>query len=252
MNRYKRYTISRKRNLRKGWKSISKDDRSELSRFVKILAATLAVTLAVYYVGVNGLTHIGGFWAIFTGEKGEVVGDTTAPPPPTFSPVNPYTNQPKIAISGFAEAGSEITVFVNDSEAGKTVTEAAGTFSLAGVPLRQGKNEITAVSRDTSGNESQKSGVLVVNFDNKPPDLTVATPKPGQKFSGEEKQIGVTGTTEAGATVKVNSIQAPVLSDGSFRATILAKNGSNLITITATDRAGNEKKIELTVTYEAE
>lgn len=250
MRKYKRYTISRKRNLRKGWRSISNQNRSELARFIKVLTAILAVTLAVYYIGVNGLTHIGGFWAIFTGEKGEVVGDTTAPPPPTFSPVNPYTKESKITISGFAEAGSEVTVFVNEAEAGQTVADATGTFSLANISLKQGKNGITAVSRDTSGNESQKSGILVVNFDNKPPDLTVSTPKDGQKFSGEDNQIRVAGTTESGATVRVNSIQAPILGDGSFSRAFLATPGSIKITVIATDRAGNEKKIELTVTYE--
>jgi len=229
---------------------MSREDRNDLARFVKVLTAILAVTLAVYYVGVNGLTHIGGFWAIFTGEKGEVIGDTIAPPRPTLSPINPYIKESKITINGFAEAGSEVTVFVNDSEAGKTVAEAAGTFTLSDVSLKQGRNEITAVSRDTSGNEGQRSGILVVNFDNKPPDLTVSAPKDGQKFSGEDNQIKVSGTTESTATVKVNSVQARVLGDGSFSTTILGSAGSIPITVTATDRAGNEKKIELTVTYE--
>ena len=210
----------------------------------------MAIVATVYYLGINGLSHIGGFWAIFTGERGIIAGDTIAPPPPTFiSPLNPYTKEPKITVNGYAEPSAEITVSLNGKVAGAAVTEAGGTFSLANITLKEGKNTITATAKDLSGNESQKSAELIVTLDTKKPTLTVTAPKPGQKFTGEKNQITVTGKTEAGVAVKVNSLQSTVFGDGTFRATILAKEGENKITVTATDKAGNQEKIELTVTY---
>jgi hypothetical protein len=59
----------------------------------------------------------------------------------------------------------------------------------------------------------------------------------------------VEGKTEAGTTVKVNEIQATVLADGTFKSTLIAKEGDNKITVVATDKAGNEKKAEISITY---
>ncbi|MDP1710634.1 MAG: Ig-like domain-containing protein, partial [candidate division WWE3 bacterium] len=58
------------------------------------------------------------------------------------------------------------------------------------------------------------------------------------------------GKTESGATVRVNEIQAAILADGTFKATLTASTAGEInITIVATDKAGNEKKVELKVTY---
>lgn len=248
----RRYTVSRKRTLRKSWKSLSKEDKSDLTKFVQILGVTLVIVLLIYYIAINGLTHIGGFWSIFTGKQGDTQGDTTAPPPPTFTPISPYTNSKKISVNGYAEPAAEIILLVNSKEIGKAVTEAGGTFSFSSINLpKEGKNTITATATDRAGNKSQKSAELIVTLDSKPPKLEISKPKNGQTFSGDETQIKVEGKTEPGATVKVNNSQATILADGTFKSTITANEPSQIkITIVATDKAGNEEKAELTVTYE--
>lgn len=247
-----KYLIKRKQiKLSQSWKTLSKDERSDLTTFLKIIGILVAVTGLLYYVGINGLTYIGDFWALLTGDRGGTQGDTIAPSPPTFSPLSSYTKVAKISVSGFAEPASEVKLLVNEEEVAKTVVEAGGTFSFADVNLPiEGKNTITATATDGAGNVSQKSAELIITLDKKTPEIAVSSPTDGQKFSGEDKQIRVEGKTEAGATVRVNEIQAPVLADGSFRTTITATVAGEIkITITASDKAGNEKKVELTVSY---
>ena len=247
----RRYKINKKRNLQKSWRSISRQDKSDLTRLLSILGAIVVVSAFAYYIGINGLTHIGGFWAAFTGERGEVSGDTNPPPPPIFEPVSPYTKSPSITLKGFAEPGAEVTIFVNDAESGKSSAEAGGTFTMAGIALKEGKNVITAVAADPSGNQSQKSAELGVTLDTKKPELTISSPKPEAKVSSKDAQIKVTGKAETGATVRVNSIQAQIQADGTFKAVLTnIQPGPVTITITATDKAGNEEKVELKVTFE--
>lgn len=250
--RSKRYLVSKKKAHRRGWKSLSKGEKSDLVRFIQIFGAIIIILFLLYSIGIGGLTHIGGFWSIFTGDREDSRGDTMAPPPPTFTPLSPYTKSEAVDISGYAEPAAEITLFVNGDEKGKAITEAGGTFKFSEISLVEGRNVITASAADRAGNTSQKSSELIITLDREPPKLEVSKPKDGQKFTGEDKQIKVEGKSEPGVTVKVNGIQATVLADGIFRATVAAnKPGEIKITIVAKDKAGNEEKVELTVTYEA-
>ena len=251
MNHWRKYNVVRKRNLQKSWRSLSRQDRNEVLSFLKVLGAIVALVAVIYYVGINGLTHIGGFWAIFTGEKATVAGDTQAPPPPTFSPLNPYTKQKALTVAGYAEPSAEVKVLINGTEAGTTIAEAGGTFSFKDATLKEGKNVITATAKDLAGNESQKSAELIVTLDTKKPALTISSPKDGQKITGEKNQVKVAGKTEPGVTVKINSIQARVLGDGSFSTTLIISTGETKITVIATDKAGNQEKVEMTVSYSA-
>src|SRR3989304_5147426 len=178
-----KYAINRKRlRLSQSWKTLGRDDRNELVNLLKVLGITIAVIAALYFVGIKGLTYIGGVWKFFTGGTGPPPGGEMTPPP-------------------------------------------------------------------RASNISQKSAELIVTLDKKPPTLTITKPKDGQAFSGTDTQIHVEGKTEAGTTVKVNEIQATVLADGIFKSTLVAKEGDNKITVVATDKAGNEKKVELSITY---
>jgi hypothetical protein len=246
-----KYLINRKKiKLSQSWKTLSRDDKSDLTRFLKIMVILIAVIALLYYAGISGLTHIGNFWALLTGDRGETQGDTTAPPPPTFSPLPSYTKVEKISISGFAEPASEVTLLIDGQEAVKTIGEAGGTFNFAEVTLpTEGKNTLTATAADRAGNVSQKSAELIITLDKTPPEIEVSSPQNGQAFSGENNQIHVEGKTEPGITVRVNEIQAAMLADGTFRATLTASAGEIKITIMATDKAGNEKKVELKVTF---
>lgn len=247
-----KYLISRKKiKLSQSWRTLSPDgNKSDLIRFLKIVAILIAVTALLYYVGISGLTHIGNFWALLTGDRGETQGDTTAPPPPTFSPLPSHTKAAKISLSGFAEPASEVTLLINGQETAKTIVGTDGTFHFADVTLpTEGKNTLAATATDGAGNISPKSAELIITLDKTPPEIEIFSPQTGQAFSGADNQIRVEGKTEPGLTVRVNEVQAAMLADGIFRATLPASVGEIKITIVATDKAGNEKKVELKVTY---
>jgi len=251
MRRSGRYFVKRRRSLKKGWRSLSREDKSELAGFLQIIIVTVIIISVIYFLGVSGLTHISDFWSIFTGERTSTKGDTVAPPPPTFAPAPPYTNEQKAEIRGYAEPGSEVVLFVNNGETGKVITEAGGTFSFTDVSLSEGKNTLTTTATDKAGNRSQKSAELIITLDTEPPNLEVSKPQNNQTFKGEDKTIQISGKTDPGAIVRINAIQATVLADGTFQATIHAsKPGQIQITVVATDKAGNEEKAELAVTYE--
>lgn len=251
----KRYLITKQRTLKRRWRGLPKEEKTELRRLVKILTITFLTLAVLYYIGINVLTNVGGFWAVLRGKSGEFSQkDTIAPPPPYLSPIPLYTKNEKIEIEGYAEAGAEVTLLVNGSEVGKTVAEKGGQFSFSSVALKEGENKIAAIATDGAGNESLKSSILKVILDKQPPKLTVTKPKEGQKFSGEDdKKITIAGKTEPGATVKINNNQATLLDDGSFNFTFIANNeGEIKLTIAVIDQAGNETKKEITVSYVAE
>lgn len=247
----KRYLITKQRALKRRWRSLPKEEKTELRRLVKILGALFLTLVVLYYVGINLLTNIGGFWAVLRGRSGEFFQkDTIAPPPPYLTPLPLYTKEEKVKVEGYAEAGAEVILFVNDGEVGKTVAEKGGQFTFSLITLSDGENKITAIAKDGAGNESLTSSALKVILDKKPPELAVSEPKGGQQFSGENNKIKISGKTEPGVIVKVNDLQATVLADGVFNLTIIAANeGEIKLLIIATDRAGNETKEEITVTY---
>jgi hypothetical protein len=250
----KRYLITKHRDLKKHWRGMPKDEKSEFKRLLLILAIIFVTLAVLYYVGVNLLTNIGGFWSTLRGEGGELFKtDAVAPPPPYLSPLPLYTNSDTTTVEGYAEAGAEVTLFVNGGEVGKTIAEKGGQFSFASIGLNEGENTITATAKDGSGNESLESSTLNIVLDKTPPELIVQQPSEGQSFSGEDNRITVSGSTESGAVVKVNDSQISVLADGSFSTNIVASTEGNIkIVVVATDRAGNESKVELTVSYSAE
>jgi hypothetical protein len=63
-------------------------------------------------------------------------------------------------------------------------------------------------------------------------------------------QIEVSGLASPGAVVTVNDNILIVGADGIFQTTISLDQGLNLIEVIASDDAGNQASIELTISYE--
>ena len=80
------------------------------------------------------------------------------------------------------------------------------------------------------------------------PALNLASPLDGTVF--ETETVQVIGTTDADASVGINGLLVEVQSGGAFASWVLLSPGTNTITVTAADQAGNETVITRTVTYE--
>jgi len=163
--------------------------------------------------------------------------DTTPPDAPVISAVasdnivNAAEAAAGVAVSGTAEAGSTVTVTWGATS--KTATaDASGKWSVnfaSGEVPADGSTTISATARDAAGNTSV-AGTHPV---------TVDTTAPGAPTATAGVDGSVTGTAEAGSTVKLGS--ATVTADGTghyqFAAGTLASGATG--SVTATDAAGN-------------
>lgn len=163
--------------------------------------------------------------------------DTTAPDKPVISAVasdnvvNASEAAAGVAVSGTAEAASTVTV--TWGSATKTATaDASGKWSVnfaSGEVPADGNTTISATARDAAGNTSV-AGTHPVTVDKTAPGVPTAV-------AGVDGSV--TGTAEAGSTVKLGS--ATVTADGTghyqFAAGTLASGATG--SVTATDAAGN-------------
>jgi len=99
-----------------------------------------------------------------------VVLDTTPPAAPTLNPLPPVTRMIACTVTGTAEAGGQVEIYVNSASQGKAKADEKGFFSLK-VNLTEGNNAVTVTATDAPGNTSAPSAVTNVFLDTKPPRL---------------------------------------------------------------------------------
>ncbi len=125
----------------------------------------------------------------------------------------------------------------------ETQVQADGKFS-AQISLQEGSNviEIIAVTND---DRISKRTLNITYTQPSPLGLVISSPADGAVFNSSP--INVTGTiSDPSATVKVNGITAPV-SGNSYRAGIDLAEGSNTITVDASDSYGQTASFSITV-----
>ena len=187
-----------------------------------------------------------------------VVADTTAPMLIVTSPVNNQefaTNEITVigTVSDNVDQPQAIPVTVN----GDSVSvESDGSFSYLLI-LTEGHNTITIVATDTAGNSNTVIRTVTytppVVADTTAPMLIVTSPVNNQEFATNE--ISVIGTVSDNVDlpqaipVTVNGDSVSVATDGSFSYPLILTEGSNTITIVATDTSGNPNTVTRTVTY---
>ncbi len=151
------------------------------------------------------------------------------------------TGQATIGIQGKTEAGATLTV------AGAAVPVSAQGDFLTQVTLKDGQQAIVFTATDVAGNVGKAQ--LHVTLDTTPPALTIT--KPVMYSTVVTGVCEVAGKTEPGAVVKVAGSAVMVNADGTFSSNVMLKEGDNLIDITATDAAGNQRRTAIPVTYKA-
>ncbi|MEI6218105.1 MAG: Ig-like domain-containing protein, partial [bacterium] len=137
--------------------------------------------------------------------------------------------------------------------AGTTVAsgtaDETGHFTANVTGLGQGVNTLTATATDAAGNLSNVSSGLIINVDTVDPTTPVISTVAGNDVINivERDATGgvvISGTTEAGSSVKVNG-QAATVSGTTWTTSLTASQvdafgqGSETLTVVATDAAGN-------------
>jgi len=153
-----------------------------------------------------------------------------------------------ITVTGTVDKGNA-TVMVGNV----TAAVNSGTFTAAGVTLRESKNLLTATAISPDGGVG--SGTVTVFLDSTPPVVHIESPAEGMMVTTPQIDVMgnvndlVTGTVNGDqVSVSVNGVTASV-SNRSFAAHgILLVPGVNTINAVATDRAGNTSQHQVHVT----
>ncbi len=164
---------------------------------------------------------------------------------------NVQTRDDAIDVTGTVETGVD-SVTVNG-----VVASVSGTsFTAVAVPLREGKNVITAVARTAVGNSGTAS--VVVLRDTKAPRIAIETPRNGAVLTS--LQVDVAGQVNdliAGTTINaddcdvtVNGVEAMVANRSFLVPGLLLKRGVNTLTAVASDRLGNSSTAAINVRVE--
>ena len=219
----------------------------------------LAIAVFVFASGGVGpaLSSIAGSFGVAFGRltATPVPTATVAPPadaPSITAPEQPYTNQPDVNLTvtipqaavGDPSAKVRLYLALEGLDPAPVVDVPVGTTSRMTVPfeLTTGRNDITATLFRGDA-ESAPSPVVTLYLDQDPPKITVKSPKNGAAVSVPD--VTIKGTTQAGTSlVALNaangtSISSKAAKDGTFEFGMLLAAGTNQITITGTDPAGN-------------
>ncbi|MDQ0428794.1 hypothetical protein QOZ98_001621, partial [Planomicrobium stackebrandtii] len=166
------------------------------------------------------------------------VTDGTAPSVPN---VNEVTDKSS-AVTGTAEAASLVSVKAADKELGTGKVAEDGKYNIT-IAAQQAGTKIQVTATDAAGNTSPAKEVIVL-------DATAPSTPTVSKVT--DQSTAVTGTAEAAAQifVKVGSKEigkATTSGDGKYSVAISKQKAGTVLTITATDQAGNVSAVKETV-----
>jgi hypothetical protein len=179
-------------------------------------------------------------WGFWTSYSWTFTIDSTGPPLSVTSPAYGLTNVAAATVAGATEVGATVTVNGNAVSVGSS-----GDFSTTFV-LAQGTNTITVVATDSAGNTA--TIVKTVVLDTAPPAVAIASPADGSTIG--TSVVHIAGTAEVGAQVAVNGVVVVVSGTGAWTADLAFADGTQTITASATDAAGNTATATLTVTVD--
>nr|WP_255408443.1 Ig-like domain-containing protein [Archangium sp. Cb G35] len=149
-------------------------------------------------------------------------------------------------ISGRAEPGSTVTLFLDGVSVGSTTTHDTGTWSFTpGTALAQGRHAVTAQATDAAGHTGPVSPPHFFSVDSIAPDApVVVTPAPGAVVN--TKTPVISGTAESFSTVHVTidgTIVGNTQADGggnwSFMLAEPLAPGRHTLAVSAVDAQGN-------------
>nr|WP_168209774.1 Ig-like domain-containing protein [Chromobacterium paludis] len=165
------------------------------------------------------------------------------------------TGNNRPTVTGTAEAGSTVTVYVDGAAVGTATANGSGAWSYSLTSaLADGSHSIKATATDEAGNVGSQSAAYNITVDTGSPAAPSGLALSAASDTGASSTDGitgnnrptVTGTAEANSTVTVyvdGSVVGTTTANGSgawsYSLTSSLADGSHSIKATATDAAGN-------------
>ena len=192
--------------------------------------------------------------AIATDDAGNVtsveidfVVDTTAPTigaiQPAAGTVLPATDATLQIETGSGAYGADLVRVTGPS--GSAESSGSGLFTVGPVALSEGTNDLLVEAFDDAGNRATRSYRLV--RDTTPPVLTVSAPSDGDVVSAATVPAQGVAQDARLQSVTVNGLLANLVGEGWSVADVPLVDGTNVLTVIATDTVGNQTTQTVTV-----
>lgn len=234
-------------------KSYSRLARTEQQKNIKktyrYILLTFISLIIFFFLGIPAIVKLISITTDITNSASSIdISDNTPPIKPDIQQTDEYTNKKVYLIIGQTEPAAIVKLSINGRDE-EILANAQGEFSFSAT-LKEGKNNIYAVSIDDSGNESQRSDTLEIFYDITPPEINLTSPQDGQEFFGSgQKLIEIKGSTEVDAQVMINNRFANISDSGEFSHDLTLSDGDNEVIIIVKDKAGNETEKKLLLKY---
>jgi Glucodextranase, domain B len=227
------------------------------------------VGLLVLYVGAGGLgvvaNALGGTVTSFVQGVTATPTPSTTPAPvaeaPTIeSPTEPYTNQNQVdltvtvpsRLAGDPEYLVRVYLALKDQSPTPIDEKPLSATPKMVIPvmLTKGINDFS-VTLVGPGGESESSPLVRWVLDKDPPVIKLSTPKDGAMIN--RKAVALEGRTQGRSTLNARnmktgeSIGGTAATDGTFSLSLPIAGGTNPIRLIATDPAGNQRELEMTI-----
>jgi PKD repeat protein len=147
-------------------------------------------------------------------------------------------NSVETEVSGVVEQGATLTIN------GEQVDTPRGIFARR-IVLAEGVNSVHIVAVDSAGNRLQIDRQVIV--DTEKPVITLVGIADEALWNKSTILLQGTVTDEHGASLKVGDADVPVDAQNHFQATVSLLEGTNVVTLSATDAAGNVQLRQLRI-----
>lgn len=177
-------------------------------------------------------------------ESGSIVVDTTAPVLTVTTPEEgAVLATDVVTVAGTVDDVAIAAVYINET----SVAVSSGAFSYE-ITLPEGDQTIEVVATDGAGNSS--SDARIVTIDLTAPIVEILEPVDGDTLGTGTVIVSGTVDDVTIETVSINGTTVGV-TDGTFSDSITVPEGTQTITVSATDAAGNEGVSSLDVVIDS-
>lgn len=225
-----------------------KEEKRNTRRAVIFGILSLLLILGLTFLGLPVLVKLAVVFDNLRSSLSPTDTQETLPPAPPIIIV-PYeaTNSAILNISGFAQTGCEVEIFLNNASARQILVDQSGSFGIEGLSLNEGQNELYAAATDKTTNKRAESEKTTILYDFTPPPLEIIQPK--DKADYESGTAEIIGKTDPEADLLINDHLVVINKEGNFTYQLSLSFGENNVIIKAIDKAGNQAEQKLSLTY---